>query len=112
MANYQALNSVFHALADPTRRAVVQRLARGPATVSELAKPFDMKLPTFMKHLRVLEDGGLVKSHKKGRVRTCHFQPKKLATAESWLARYRLVWEARLDRLDQFLNTQTLEDEQ
>ena len=71
MANLQRLDGVFHALADPTRRAVVQRLSQGPASVSELAELFDMKLPSFMKHLRVLEDSGLVHSKKVGRVRTC-----------------------------------------
>lgn len=97
------LDNVFRALADPTRRAVVQRLSRGPASVSELAAPFDMALPSFLQHLRVLEDSGLVRSKKAGRVRTCEIKPRQLATAETWIARQRAVWEARFDRLDAYL---------
>ncbi len=98
-----ALNKVFHALADPTRRAVIQRLGEGPASVKDLAEPFDMALPSFMQHLRVLEDGGLIKSKKKGRIRTCEIRPKELSKVESWIADQRTLWEARLDRLDTYL---------
>lgn len=98
-----SLDRVFYALADPTRRAVMQRLAEGPASVSELAKPFGMALPSFMQHLRVLEDSGLVRSRKEGRVRTCEFQPGRLATAEQWIADQRALWEGRLDRLEAYL---------
>ena len=98
------LDTVFRALADPTRRAVVQRLSHGPASVSELAAPFDMALPSFMQHLRVLEESGLVRSRKAGRVRTCEIKPKRLATAETWISRQRAVWEARFDRLDAYLD--------
>ncbi len=98
-----ALNDVFQALSDPTRRAVIQRLGNGPASVKDLAEPFDMALPSFMQHLRVLEDGGLIKSKKKGRVRTCEIQPKKLSKAERWFEDQRALWEGRLDRLDAYL---------
>ena len=97
------LDTVFHALADPTRRAVLQRLSRGPASVSELAKPFGMALPSFLQHLRVLEHSGLVRSKKTGRVRTCEMEPQPLTTAEQWIAEQRALWDARLDRLDDYL---------
>lgn len=103
MANFQGLDGVFHALADPTRRAVVQRLSRGPASVTELAEPFDMRLPSFMKHLRVLEDSGLVRSKKVGRVRTCEIRPRPMLDAERWMARHRAIWEGRLDRFEALL---------
>ena len=97
------LDRVFHALADPTRRAVVARLCTGPAAVSELARPFKMALPSFAQHLRVLEDCGLVRSHKEGRVRTYRLEPKRLKAAEGWMVKQRTVWERRLDRLDAYL---------
>ncbi len=100
-----ALDSAFHALADPTRRAVVQRLTRGPAAVTELAEPFEMGLPAFMKHLKVLEDGGLIGSAKRGRVRTCHVKADRLKATEAWLAEQRLLWEARTDRLAAYVET-------
>ena len=99
-----ALDPVFRALADPTRRAVLNRLSHGPATVSELAEPFGMALPSFLQHLKVLEEGGLVRSRKIGRVRTCAIEPRALATAERWLAEQRAVWESRLDRLETYLD--------
>lgn len=110
MANVQGLDGVFHALADPTRRAVVQRLSQGPASVSELAEPFDMRLPSFMKHLRVLEDSGLVRSKKVGRVRTCEIRPRPMAEAERWMARHRAIWEGRLDRIEALLLAERSED--
>ena len=94
-----AAAAIFHALADPTRCAVVGRLGRSPATVSELAAPFAMALPSFVKHLGVLERAGLVQSSKHGRTRTVALQPKALAAAEYWLAAQRTLWEARTDRL-------------
>lgn len=97
------LNVVFQALADPTRRAVLGRLGEGPASISELAKPFEMALPSFMKHIRVLEGGGLIRTHKAGRVRTCAIEKTSLALAESWLSEQRALWEARTDRLEQFV---------
>ncbi len=93
------LNISFAALADPTRRAVVERLVNGPATVSDLAKPHDMALPTFMRHLKTLENSGLVRSVKKGRVRTCHIEAAPLMELQGWLEWQRRVWESRLDRL-------------
>lgn len=97
------LDLVFQALADPTRRAVLQRLGKGPASVGELAKPFAMALPSFMQHLKVLEDSGLVHSEKKGRVRTCHLKTERMAEAEAWMTQQRTIWEARFDRLDHYL---------
>lgn len=85
MANYDAL---FHGLADPTRRAVIARLAMGPASVSELAAPHDMALPSFLKHIRVLEAGGWIESHKLGRIRTCRLKPEAVQATEHWLERF------------------------
>lgn len=100
MDNYSAtLDNVFHALADPTRRAVIHRLGEGAASVSELAKPFDMALPSFMKHISVLENSGLIQSQKVGRVRICQINPKKLGAAEAWIAGQRTLWKDRSDRL-------------
>lgn len=104
MLNYQpGLDPVFQALADPTRRVMVERLSRGPASVSELARPLDMSLSAVMQHLQVLEASGLVISQKEGRVRTCRFQPQVLQSAEDWIAQTRAGWERRLDRLAAFL---------
>lgn len=99
------LDGVFHALADPTRRAVIARLLAGPAPVKMLAQPFAMGLPAFLKHLAVLEDSGLIESHKEGRVRTCRLQAARLAAAEAWLAEQRQLWEARTDRLADYVET-------
>ena len=93
------LDSFFAALADPTRRAVIERLVRGPAPVSELHAPHDIALPSFLKHLKKLESAGLVRSEKSGRVRTVHIEAAPLAQAESWLNQQRRLWEGRLDRL-------------
>lgn len=98
-----AIDRIFHALADPTRMAVLARLSSGPAAVSELAQPFDMALPSFLQHLRVLQDCGLVDSHKTGRVRTYQIKPEPLAAAENWLEERRQFWERRLDRFDNYL---------
>lgn len=101
MTRYQTqLDHHFAALADPTRRAIVERLANGPARVTELAEPFGMALPTVMQHLKVLESSGLIRSHKKGRVRTCEIEPDALRGVESWFAAQVRLWESRLDRLD------------
>lgn len=97
------LDRVFQALADPTRRAVLQRLSRGTAPVSELAEPFDMALPSFLQHLRVLEGCGLVSSRKAGRVRTYQLSPQPLQAAEGWLVEQRALWGRRLDQLDRYL---------
>jgi DNA-binding transcriptional ArsR family regulator len=101
--NNEALNRIFQALADPTRRAVLARLSRGPAAVSDLARPHGMALPSFTQHLGVLETCGLVRSHKRGRVRTYRLAPRRLQVAEHWLEAQRTVWQCRLDQLDTFL---------
>ena len=104
MLNQQPnLDLMFQALSDPTRRAMVDRLSRGPASVSELAKPFDMSLPAVVQHLQALEASGLVSSQKVGRVRTCQIEPDALSLAEQWLNDRRTTWIRRLDRLGEFL---------
>lgn len=105
MLNQQPTNLdlMFQALADPTRRAMIDRLSRGPASVSELAKPFDMSLPAVVQHLAALENSGLVSSQKVGRVRTVQMQPEALSLAEQWLNDRRTMWVRRLDRLGEFL---------
>jgi DNA-binding transcriptional ArsR family regulator len=104
MANHSSrLDDVFAALADPTRRAIVMRLCAGEASVGELADPFDMALPSFMKHIHVLETSGLVCSEKSGRVRTCRLSPEALVGAEDWLQHQRAIWEARLDRFEAYV---------
>lgn len=100
------LDRVFQALADPGRRLMVERLSRGPASVSELARPFDMSLSAVVQHLQVLEASGLVRSEKAGRVRTCRISPAALQTAEEWIAARRAIWERRLDRLGDYLAEQ------
>jgi DNA-binding transcriptional ArsR family regulator len=101
----QKLSLVFHALSDPTRRAVLERLSRDPAPVSELARPFKMALPSFTQHLDVLERCGLVRSRKTGRVRTYELRPQPLEAAETWMTRQRALWERRLDPMDEYLVT-------
>ena len=96
---------MFRALADPTRRAVVRRLSRGPTPTMALAKPFRMALPSFLQHLALLEEAGLVRSRKQGRVRTYALAPKRLAEAADWLATQRALWDQRLDQLDEYLIT-------
>ena len=104
MLNQQApLDRMFHALADPGRRVMVERLSRGPASVSELARPLAMSLPAVMQHLQVLEASGLVRSEKTGRVRTCRLDRTALSTAERWINDRRSAWESALDRLGKFL---------
>jgi DNA-binding transcriptional ArsR family regulator len=97
------IDAVFRALADPTRRSVVERLNRSPASASELAQPFDMALPSFVAHLNVLEVCGLVRSQKVGRVRTYQLAPERLRQAEDWLAEQRMLWERRLDQFDDYV---------
>ena len=98
-----SIDQIFRALSDPTRRRVIERLGRGPASVSDLAAPFAMALPSFVQHLAVLEECGLVRSKKQGRVRTYHLAPRRLAQAQGWLDRQRAMWERRLDQLDTYL---------
>jgi DNA-binding transcriptional ArsR family regulator len=97
------LDPVFQALSDPTRRAIVDRLSRGPASVSSLAAPLPMSLPAVMQHLQVLEKSGLIRSEKIGRVRTCRIEPVAMQTAEQWIAERRATWERRFDRLGDYL---------
>jgi len=99
------LDRVFQALSDPTRRAVLRRLSGGGAPVSELAEPFDMALPSFLQHLKVLEGCGLVRSHKSGRIRTYQISPAPLKAAEGWMSEQRALWERRLNQLDRYLET-------
>ncbi|HZR34500.1 MAG TPA: metalloregulator ArsR/SmtB family transcription factor [Nevskia sp.] len=104
MLNQQLpVDRVFHALADPARRIMVERLSRGPASVSELAQPLDMSMPAVLQHLKILESSGLVRSAKQGRVRTCHIQRPALQSVERWITERRATWERRLDRLGTFL---------
>ncbi|GIH09434.1 transcriptional regulator [Rhizocola hellebori] len=107
MDNHPALDDAFLALADSTRRSVLTRLARGPASVSELAAPSSMALPSFMKHIRLLERSGWIRTHKSGRTRTCVFEPSKLPVVDDWLAQQRALWEARTDRLERFIDLET-----
>ncbi len=97
------IDAIFRALADPTRRKIIERLGAGASSVSTLAADHRMALPSFVGHLKVLEGAGLVRSKKTGRVRTCELAPEKLAIAQGWLDRQRAIWEARLDRLDTYL---------
>lgn len=103
MAEAAIVDGIFRALSDPTRRQVLERLSARPASVSELSAPYDMALPSFLQHLKVLEKSGLVRSQKTGRVRTYSIAPERLKLAEDWLERQRSMWERRLDRLDSYL---------
>ena len=106
MAQHSAqLDGVFTALSDPTRRLVVRELGRGPASVGDLARSAPMTLPSFMKHIRVLEHCGLIRTAKRGRVRTCALNRERLAVVDGWLAEQRAIWEGRTDRLEQFVTT-------
>jgi DNA-binding transcriptional ArsR family regulator len=103
MVQSAVADDVFYALSNSTRRKVLERLSAGPATVSELAAPFDMQLPSFVQHLSVLEQSRLVKSKKRGRVRTYEIAPERFKVAEDWLTARRQLWEARLDQFDQYV---------
>ena len=105
-AQSAALDSVFQALCDPVRRGMVDRLCRGPASVSELAKPLSMTLSAVVQHLQVLENSGLVRTQKEGRVRTCHIEATALRNAERWISSRRSQWENRFDRLGEYLAQQ------
>jgi DNA-binding transcriptional ArsR family regulator len=98
------LDRAFRALADPSRRSIVARLSRGPASVSELAAPLDMSLPSVVQHIDVLQRSGLLRSEKVGRVRTCRLDPAPMRSVEQWIAQHRAIWEGRLDRLGDILN--------
>lgn len=110
MANQTELDALFAALADPTRRAILARLAHGPASVSDLAAPHAMALPSLMAHVHRLEEGGLIETRKDGRVRTCSLRTGALAPAKSWMEAQRLLWEGRHDRLEDYLATLTKDD--
>ena len=99
------LNRAFQALSDPVRRGMLARLSRGPASVSQLAEPFSISLPAVLQHLKSLEESGLVRSQKKGRVRTVELQPETLSAAEGWIVERRTEWEAQLDRFENYLQT-------
>jgi DNA-binding transcriptional ArsR family regulator len=100
-----ALDAAFEALADPSRRAMLAQLSRGPSSVSALAKPLDMTLPAVMQHLAILEESGLVRTEKVGRVRTCRIEPQAMSRAEQWLNQRRLEWERNFDRLGEYLDS-------
>lgn len=106
MLNSAGVERAFHALAEPTRRAIVEQLSSGPSTVSALAEPFDMSLAAVMQHLRVLEEGGIIRTEKVGRVRTCRLEPSGLNVAAQWIADRRALWEQRFDRLGDILAEQ------
>jgi DNA-binding transcriptional ArsR family regulator len=103
MVKYEALDRTFAALSDPTRREILERLAGGPATISELAQPFAISLPGVMKHVRILEDAQLVTTAKTGRSRECRLGPERLDDATQWIRTYRRRWERRLDRLQDYV---------
>jgi DNA-binding transcriptional ArsR family regulator len=103
-SSLQTLDAVFAALSDATRRAILTRLAAGDAGVTELAEPFDMSLPAISKHLRVLEDAGLITREKEGRINRCRLEPAPMRAAAEWLAAYRRFWERQLDALDRYLH--------
>ena len=106
------LNGIFQAIGDPTRRAVLGRLSSGPASVSDLAKPFDMALPSFMQHIRLLEESGWIRTRKVGRVRICAIEEEPFTAVQQWLSEQRAVWEGRTDRLQQFAETIGVEETQ
>jgi DNA-binding transcriptional ArsR family regulator len=113
MANYSAsLNGVFHALADPTRRSVIARLGNGSASIKTLAEPFGLGLPSFLKHIKVLESSGLIASEKVGRVRTCTLRRANLAAAQKWFDDQRAAWESRYENLDNLLANLKSEDDE
>lgn len=107
---FEELDMTFSALADPTRRAIVSRLCDGPASVGELAEPFDIALPTLLKHVRVLEKSGLVSSEKIGRVRTCRIETRALQATEDWLREHISLWEQRLGRMEQHIKNMKQKD--
>lgn len=111
MTDAARLNTLFQALADPTRRGVLARLSAGPASASALAEPFGMALPSFMEHLKKLEAGGLIETHKDGRTRICRLRVGALSPARDWIEEQRALWDARLDNLEDYLATLTKEEE-
>jgi DNA-binding transcriptional ArsR family regulator len=106
MVRYSVLDGTFSALSDPTRRRILERLALGPATISELAQPFEISLPGLLKHVRILEQADLVVTEKQGRIRTCRLGSEQLGDAARWIQTYQRRWEGRLDRLGGYLERQ------
>jgi DNA-binding transcriptional ArsR family regulator len=106
MLNQTRIDQIFHALGDPTRRKLVEQLSQGPASVSDLARPLGITLAAVVQHLQVLEHTGVIRTHKVGRVRTCHIEPTGLSLAAEWIAERRSLWERRLDRLGDLLAEQ------
>ena len=106
-----ALDGAFRALSDPIRRGMLARLAQGPASVSELARPLSISFPAVLQHLQALEASGLIASHKAGRVRTCRIEPMAMSAAESWIAERRVVWERRVDRFETYVEQLKVEGE-
>ncbi|WP_041544721.1 MULTISPECIES: ArsR/SmtB family transcription factor [Chelativorans] len=104
------LDGIFQALADPTRRAVLMRLGNGPASIGELAEPFDMALPSFMRHIQFLQNSGWINTRKEGRVRICTLEKQQFAIVEDWLSEQRALWNARTDRLEQFVTSKQNKD--
>ncbi|WP_394835765.1 metalloregulator ArsR/SmtB family transcription factor [Pendulispora rubella] len=109
MLKQQAVDRIFHALADPTRRALLERLSRSPASASDLVKRLDITLAAVVQHLQVLEESGIIRTEKVGRVRTCRLEPNGLRLAEQWIADRRTLWERRFDRLGDILDEEDLE---
>jgi DNA-binding transcriptional ArsR family regulator len=112
MVKYSALDGTFAALADPTRREILERLSDGPASITELAAPFDMSMSGLLKHVRILEQAHLVTTQKQGRVRRCQLDPGLLGDAEQWIQTYRTRWEGRLDRLGRYLARRAAAEEE
>ena len=110
MANNNQLDLTFAALADPTRRGIIARLAKGEATVNELAEPFDISLPAISRHLRVLEDAGMISRGRDAQYRPCRLEAERLREISEWAEKYRAIWEGRLDRLDDYLKTLTTQE--
>lgn len=104
------LNGIFQALSDPTRRAVLARLGLGQASITDLAKPFEMALPSFLKHIQLLEQSGLIRTSKQGRVRTCTLEKGRFAAVQTWLLQQQALWEGRTDRLEQFVTSRKDEE--
>ncbi|MEX2394054.1 MAG: metalloregulator ArsR/SmtB family transcription factor [Actinomycetota bacterium] len=105
MVKYPALDRTMTAIADPTRRGILERLARGPRSISELAQPLNISLPGLMKHVRILEEADLVETRKNGRTRECRLGPAQLDDVSGWIESYRTRWERRLDRLESYVTT-------
>lgn len=107
MTNHLNIDAVFHALADPTRRAVIEQLSKKPAAIKELAAPYHMALPSFLQHIKILEQGGLIETQKIGRTRQCSLRPEALQAVDQWIRDRSAMWTHRMDALDQYLQSQS-----